>query len=182
MKVAVKGRLSFPDLFKPGKSFNEGEEGTYAASILFEEGDENHKAIEKAIEDCVAESFPKDPDEAKRVLAGCRKNARTFLKDGSDKKWEGYGEGTMYITARSKKRPVLYTAAKEQILEDGPDNPIYAGCKVKAVIDVWFLDAPKIGKRVCARLLGVQFIGHGEPFVTGGKVSDDDFGVEEVDE
>ena len=70
MKVKVKGRLSFPDLFEPTTFKGEGAP-YYAAQFIVEAGGESDIAINEAITQVATEKWK---DKAKAVLKGIHNN------------------------------------------------------------------------------------------------------------
>lgn len=163
-----KVRLSFPSIFAP-KSF-EGSEPAFSAAFLLDT--EKHatliKQIEKAIDRVALDHFKK------------KVSFKSCLHDGNDKaELEGYGDGVMYISARSKRRPAVVDRTLTPV--DEADGVIYAGCYVNASIRLWVQDN-KFGKRVNAELRGVQFVKDGESFGAGPINAEEEFDKVEEDE
>jgi hypothetical protein len=76
------------------------------------------------------------------------------------------------ISAGNPKRPTVVDRAKNPTTES--DGIVYAGCYVNVILDVWAQDN-EWGKRINAKLLGVQFFKDGDSFGSGATVSEDDF-------
>lgn len=143
-------RISFPNLFK-ARAF-EGSEPAFSASFLLDKR--------------------KDAKQIEAIKAGMKKLAdetfkgkmppKTCLHDGSEKPdTDGYDENVMYISARSKKPPVVVDRDKQTLLEN--DGRPYSGCYVNAIVRLWAQDN-NYGKRINASLRAVQFARDGDPF------------------
>jgi hypothetical protein len=170
MKLKLNNvRLSFPALWK-AETVNGGGEPAYSASFLLSPSDPQVAAINKAIDKVAAEKWP-DPTQCATILTAMRKQDKTALHDGDLKSYAGY-EGMLYVSARTKVRPLVLNYDKTPLTE--ADGRPYAGCFVNASITLWAQDN-NYGKRVNAQLLGVQFVADGDAFVGGERASADDF-------
>lgn len=168
--ILKKVRISYPDLFTP-KAMNEGDKPRYAAHFLIPKGDAQIAEVKKAMQQVAKEKWA---DKAKEMYQRLEKGDKLCLRDGDAKEADGY-EGHFFVSAARTKesgRPDVRDRQKNKVSED--NSPIYAGCFVNAVLDVWAMDN-KYGKRICAKLLGVQFVSDGDAFVAGSKASDEDF-------
>lgn len=162
MKVTLKNvRLSFPALFNKAKF--EGVETKYEATFLLnkEEHAETIDLIKKAIS-----------DKIKTDLKGAKLAAdKLCLRDGDEATYDGYA-GCMSLKASNQSRPLIIDRDKTPLAEN--DGKPYGGCYVNATVELW-TQANAYGKRINAKLLGVQFYKDGEAFASGNKASVDDF-------
>jgi hypothetical protein len=149
-------RLSFPDLWE-AKKVGDGEPKFSAAFLLDKKEHEDLIAQCKTIAWAAAKEHFKD--KAKDLIA--KKKLTVFFHEGSEKDYEGYGDHNMYISASSKRRPVVMDRDKTPLVES--DGRPYAGCYVNAVVRIWVQDN-QYGKRINAELMGVQFVRDGEAF------------------
>lgn len=155
-------RLSFPALFE-AKAMK-GSEPRFSATFLMDSV--KHADLIKKIETTI-DRLALDHFKKKVTLKG------VCLHNGNEKEdKEGYGDGTMFVTASRKTRPAvvdqkLITLTKE-------DGKPYAGCYVNASIRLWVQDN-EFGKRVNAELLAVQFVKDGESFGAGPVKAEDEF-------
>ena len=166
MKMTLKNvRLSFPNLFTPGEKFNK-----YGASFLFEEGGEVHKALEKTMLDVAKDKWGAKGESTLKTI---KSTLKCCLHSGGEKAdYAGY-EGNMFLASVADKAPKVKDLDGRTNLTEGTDR-IYSGCYVNAVVDIWAQDNGW-GKRINAKLLGVQFLRDGDSFEGGATLSDDDF-------
>lgn len=171
MKVILNDvRLAFPNVFEARAAEGSTKE-KFGATFLYEEGDDNHELLKQA---CEAVLVEKHGDKAGVIFKKYNGAGRIWLfRDGDDKadQYAGF-EGMMYLGANSERRPKL-RAADGVTPIDASDGILYAGCYVRAIIDVYEYK-PK-GGGVTAELLGIQFMRDGERLSGGGVASDDDF-------
>lgn len=148
-------RLSFPALWEPRKGPDANSKASYQAAFLLDKKDNaaDIAAVKAAIAAITKETF-----KGKQPPKIC-------LRDGSEKPdLEGYGDGVMFINARSDKRPHVIGRKMEAI---GPDDGIvYAGCYVNATVRLWGQDN-NYGKRINAQLRAIQFVKKGDAFGDG---------------
>ena len=148
-------RLSFPALWEPRKGPDANSKASYQAAFILDKKDNaaDIAAVKAAIAAITKETF-----KGKQPPKIC-------LRDGSEKPdLEGYGDGVMFIYARSDKRPHVIGRKMEAI---GPDDGIvYAGCYVNATIRLWGQDN-NYGKRINAQLRAIQFVKKGDAFGDG---------------
>jgi hypothetical protein len=164
-------RLSFPDLWE-AKKVGDGEPKFSAAFLLDKKEHEDLIVQCKTIAWAAAKEHFKD--KAKELIA--KKKLTIFLHEGSEKDYEGYSDENMFISASSKRRPVVMDRDKTPLVES--DGRPYAGCYVNAVVRIWVQDN-QYGKRINAELMGVQFVRDGDAF-GAAPLSDDAF--ENLDE
>lgn len=177
MKIAIRGRLSFPDLFTP-RPFKQGDKPKFKATFLVPKDGPEHKKINEAIIAVAKEKWPKDWN---KVLLSIKGNANKFcFQDGETKSYEGY-EGMMAFSAGNTTRPLLLDRDKTPLSET--DGKIYAGCHVVGSVEIFAYD--NSGNGISASLRGVQFVKDGPAFAGGGVASVDEFddlGVDEEEE
>jgi len=151
-------RLSFPHLFET-RGFP-GQEPKYSAVLIFPPGTDlsGLKKIARAAMD------QRWPDKAKRP----KKFGNPFHK-GEEKDLEGYDEGSVYITASSKRRPGVVNGACEPIMDA---EEVYPGCWVRCTVVAFAYD--KAGNAgVSFGLRNVQKVKEGEPLGSMCKAEDD---------
>ena len=171
MKVILKNvRLAFPVLWEP-EAFGDGDDSACSASFLIDP--EKQKAeidkVKVAIKEVATEKWK---DKAAALLKSMGAKGDICIHDGSEKvEYAGF-EGMMFVSARSKARPVVVDRDKSPLTQK--DGKPYAGCYVNASLDIWAMDN-KYGKKVCASLIAVQFKDDGEAFGGGERYSEDDF-------
>lgn len=190
-------RLSFADLFKPGKPQrnDDGEmvPGKFKCNLLLPKKghedfdpkttDANMKKLKAVAEQVKAEKWGK-PEKWPKLKAD-----RVFLRDGDQEDWDGY-ENTFYVSANNQNQPVLVDRKKdakgkwiELTIENGGPKLLYSGAYVNAIVRIWAQDNQH-GKRLNASIESVQFVRHGEAFSGGKPVDpnekfDDDFDDDE---
>jgi hypothetical protein len=146
-------RLSFPELYEKGTF--EGDDTGWGCDLIFDNDDIDFSAKERWGD--VPKRF-KDP-----------------IRDGSDRDYEGFGEGTSFCTARNKReRPILKNKDGKITIDD--TGEFYGGCYCRASISAWAYDHPKGGKGVAFNLHQVKKIEDGERFSQGIDNAGDDFG------
>lgn len=148
-------RLSFPALWEPRKGPDANSKASYQAAFLLDKKTNAAEitAVKNAIAQIVKEAFK---GKAPPKIA---------LRDGAEKPdVDGYGEGVMFINARSDKRPHVVDRKLRPL--DANSNVPYAGCYVNATVRLWAQDN-NYGKRINAQLRAVQFVKDGEEFGEG---------------
>ncbi len=177
MKVILKKvRLAFPDIWT-AKSVKGGAL-RYGCSLILDpntpEGAANIKTMKAAIAQVATEKWK---EKAKAVVATCQAKDEICLHDGNLKsEYDGY-EGNMFVSANSKKRPVVVNSDKSPLTE--ADGKPYSGCYVNASIDVWAQDSTDYGKGIFASLIALQFKEDGAAFSGGEGYAETDFEDEE---
>jgi len=126
--VTPVGRLSYPHLFERQESMNPGEEGKYAAAIIFEEGTDLTE-LKKAIVAAAKEKFGADK-AAEMIQKG--KLRLPLREDGEDK---GYPENSTFFNARTSYEPQVISryidpeTGSPRVITN--PNEMYPGCDVK---------------------------------------------------
>lgn len=148
-------RLSFPALWQPRVGPDANSKPSYQASFILDKK-ANAADIEKVR--AVIAAIVKESFKGKQPPKIC-------LRDGSEKPdVDGYGDGVMFISARSDKKPEVVARNMEKLIES--DNKVYAGCVVNATVRLWAQDN-QYGKRINAQLRAIQFVKDGAPFGEG---------------
>lgn len=201
-------RLSFADLFKPGKpQRNDNGEmvpGKYKANLLIPKkghddfdpatSAQNIAKIKAAADQVKEAKWGSDPKKHPKL-----KPDQVCLRDGNLENWAGY-EDCFYVSANNQNQPVLVDRKKdskgkwlELTIENGGPKLLYSGAFVNAIVRLWAQEAKdivvngntiRIPNRINAGIESVQFLRHGESFSGGAPVDpngkfDDDFGDEE---
>lgn len=169
MKITLKNvRLSFPALFNKAKF--DGQETKFEATFLLDK-------IEHA--DSIAQIKEAISAKVKTDLKGAKLGAdKLCLRDGDEAEYDGYA-GCMSIKASNALRPMVLDRDRTPLAEQ--DNKVYSGCYVNAIIELWAQNN-NYGKRINAKLLGVQFYADGEALGSKSKISVDEFEAFEVEE
>lgn len=156
-------RVSFPNVFRPGRPMQEGAEPKYGVAMLFPKGADLSKLKAAAQAACV-EMW--GADQAKWP-----KNLRSPFRDQGEKapEWAGYEPGAIFVTATSKTRPGLVDAQVQDIIEE---KDFYPGCYARATVNAFCYD--KAGNRgVSFGLNNVQKLADGEPLGGRTRATDD---------
>lgn len=175
-------RVDWHDLFE-GKQFKEGEGKFRCGAIVIVPKDHpQFKLVCAAVEEAAAVKW-KDKAAAKLKSARwpspgpkdpiCFKDAEHKAKDS-----DGY-EGAFYLSANCEgndieakcMKPKVFGADKT-VITDPAENPIYRGCYVNALVELYADDRYSAG--VFCKLLGIQFSRDGDAFGSA-PVREDDF-------
>jgi len=161
-------RIAFcQNLFKAG-SLNDGEP-RFSSTFLIPKDDAQVKMVKQTILDVAREKWA---DKAETVLRSLYADNKVCLKDGDIKsEYEGFTD-CMFIAANSKNAPKVFDRDRTELAETS-GRP-YAGCYVNASIEIW-AQANNFGKRVNAKLRGVQFVRDGDAFAGGAPATADEF-------
>lgn len=174
-QVQIKAvRLSFPDLFKPGKPMQEGDTPKYGGQFIIEPGSENETIVKNALTAAAQETFGANWAAIVGAMEKSKKCVRrgddNLDKDGNVR--DGYA-GKIYIVARNKAKPAIVAAKAKNadgswnFLTEADGKP-YGGCFVNAKINIKAMKAKdKIPNQIYATLEAVQFVRDGEAFGAG---------------
>jgi hypothetical protein len=168
-----EARLAFPALFVPRTVNGEGKP-RYSATLLLQADDPQLAGIKKAIQAVAREQWK---DKAPAILASLEKVGKVALRNGEEKsQYDGF-EGTMFVSASAYEDapPTVCDAVRQQLTERS--GKPYAGCYVNASVEFKAQDG-QYGKRIVAKLRGVQFWRDGDSFVAGTRPAS----VDEFDE
>lgn len=168
----VDVKIAFPNLYKPRAPKMGNGAPKYSASLLFAADSSAMKEVRAGITAAAKERWGNDAD---KVLRGLSADGKLCLRNGDGKPdVEGFA-GAWYVTASNLDKPTVVDSNRA-ILEDGSTR-IYAGCRVNVALEIWAQDND-FGRRINAKLKGVQFAGDDAPFASGSSVSrPEDFDV-----
>lgn len=163
-------RVSFPSVFeKSGPPGTAPDKLKYSVVMLFDTReiakDPKQKALWeamlKAAKDCAREKW------ADKIPAGLM----SPFRDGKEKEqYEGYGEGVMFCTAKSERRPGVVDQQVQRIID--PED-FYPGCYAHADINPYAWSY--MGKNgVAFGLQNIQKVKDGEP-IGGGASAESSF-------
>lgn len=160
-------RAAFLQVFT-AKAVNGEGDPAFGCSFLLAPTDPQVKALEAA---CLQVAKEKWGAKADQVFKQMKAGDKLCLHDGDTKaQYEGF-EGMMFVSTRTKTRPLTLNRDKSPVTES--DGVLYSGCYVNASIELWAQDN-QFGKRINAQLGGVQFVRDGDAFSGGGSAADED--------
>ena len=179
--VILKGaRLSYPDLFEPGKPMEGQTSGKYGGQFIFDIGSENERIAKEAFSATAKETFGQNWQNIVSVMEKSKKCIRkgdeNLTNDGAIR--DGYA-GKLYIVARNKVQPLLIGPVRTMpkgtndsdhsdgfpILKTENGTQLYGGCIVNVKLDIRAMKAKdKIPNQVYATLLTVQHAADGPSF------------------
>lgn len=145
MKLILKNvRISYPDIFTPGKKF-----GKFGSQFRFDKESGVKEQIENAINEQGLAAFGKEWEKIKKGLVNKGKLFR--INEGADKDYdEDY-----FISVHNAIRPNVVGRDAQPITKE--DDIIYPGCRVDAWVDVSAYEQKEYGPVVSVKLLAVQF-------------------------
>jgi len=152
-------RVGFPRVFK-ARAVNEGGEEKFSIECLFA-SDADLKPLKQAAAAAAREKWGDN----------IPKNLRSPFKDSGEKSdLDGFEEGCVHISPKSKYKPGLVDANMEPIIVD---TEFYGGCYARASVNAYAYTHPQGGPGVSFGLLNVQKIDDGEPFSSRSNPEDD---------
>lgn len=157
--INISGRLSFEHIFVADSS--NGSAPAYSATVLIDKSDQTQ--IQKIRAEIQRVATEKWKDKAPGLLKSLYATEKLCLRDGDNKEYDGYA-GMMYVTSRNKARPIVVDRRCNPVTE--ADGLVYSGCYVNARVELWAQDNAN-GKRINAKLLGIQFVRDGDAFGAG---------------
>jgi hypothetical protein len=169
-------RCDWPELFK-GKQFKTGE-GKFrcGAKLLVRNDHPQFKAVEDAIEKAAALKWK---EKAPAILKSIRSKGDVCFRDtaSNPKAPSGY-EDCFELSANCQGgdtepecvKPTVYDARRNKVT-DPNQNPIYRGCYVNAVVEIYADDRYSTG--VFCKLVGIQFRRDGDAFGSAPARPDD---------
>lgn len=171
-------RLAFPDLWTP-KPFQGSGEPRWTATGLFPADHPAAKLVSAEIKRVATEKWGAG---AENMLKELKAKEALCLRKG-DSKLDKNGEpqqgfaGMLYVSASATPPkdppPVIMDVDGVTRLDATAGRP-YGGCYVNLYIEVW-AQANQYGRRVNAKLKGVQFLRDGDAFGGGAPLSPDMF-------
>lgn len=175
-KLKLNGvRIAFPCLWEPKTVAGEGAPAFSATFII----PKDHPQV-KEIEDLITQlATEKWAAKAPAILTQLKASDKVALHNGDTKAgYDGF-PGNFFISARNKAKPGVFdnkidpATGKVGVLSQVDGKP-YAGCYVNGTVDIWAMDN-NFGKRICASLLGVQFLKDGDAFSGSAPASADEY-------
>ena len=177
--MSCEFRVSFPQVFTP-KAYLQNEP-KFSVVMLFDKAAQETEQF-KTMKGLAKKAFVRKFGQA--VWDGSTKddfgwpvihNGQIYknpFRSGGDKaeKYEGYGDGVVFITASSKNRPGLVDEALQPIITEAD---FYAGCYARATINAYEYDAGA-NKGVAFGLNNLQKLRDGEAF-SGRVKAEDEF-------
>lgn len=175
--VTIRGRLSFPDLFKAHKA-NDQAAPKFGATLLIPKSDTaTIAAVQKAIDAAVAKGikdgkFKNTIDPSKTKYPPLRDG--DSLTDSGEPRGPEYA-GHWFISAKSpESRPPMVVDKQRQPIFNEDD--IYPGCYVYMALE--FYPYENTGnKGIAPALIGVMFDADGERFGDAPLEAEDVFGM-----
>lgn len=164
-------RLSFPHLFTPTRSTEDGAL-KYRAAFLIDpstvQGRINVNAIEAEIARVKVDKWKDKADKIKfkedRIAFV---DGNTCASQDTGEVYNGY-EDMMVIKTSNSKKPQVVDGTRAHLTEEEAEGKIYAGCYVNAVVSLYAINDPdKGGNGIFATVEAVQFSKHGEAFGAG---------------
>lgn len=185
-------RLAFAYLFskREGMTNADGTKGkdTFQSNLIIAPNGANAQRVKDAISKVAAEKYGTDMVDVRdeegtitgkapawQVIYGAFEDQQKGLRKGGLKRkdtgevYDGFG-GNLYIAPSNTVRPGVFNRQAQPVAE-GDEGAPYAGCYVNAEVDIWALNKPKVTKRICSDLLGVQFSRDGDAFSAGAAPS-----------
>ena len=126
--VTPEFRVSYPNLFRPGKPMKPTDELKYSMACLFPK-DAKLKALRNLRDAKIIETFGS--------LAAAPKKWNDPLRDQGEKESMGYEEGSVFINVSSKTKPELVDKTGQPIIVEAD---FYAGCYALAQIKAYWYD------------------------------------------
>lgn len=164
-------RLSYPDLWKPGKPLNPTDTPKYGGQFIFSPDSDSAKIAKEAMTAAAQEVFGANwqaivgaMEKSKKCL---RKGDENLTRDGAVR--DGYA-GNLYLVARNKVKPLIIGPRRDPATNEFPvlteaDGKPYGGCFVNVKVDIKAMKAKdQIPNQIYATLLTVQFVADGESF------------------
>lgn len=161
-------RLSFNDLFV-AKSVNGGE-ARFSAHLLLAP---SHPQLEAMRRIALEQAEAKWPGKGKVIVSATEGTDKFFLRDGKTKPEYGGYEGMLFVSANTKKRPLVIDRDRTPLTQ--ADGRPYSGCYVNASIEIYAFKHQTGGNQINAELIAVQFLRDGDAFGGGAPASADEF-------
>ena len=155
--MTPKFRVSFPDVFRPGKADDSGKQ-KYGVTMLFEPGADLSQLQQEAAR-VGTEKWGADKTK-------WPKGWKNPFKEQGDKAYDGYVAGGKYIAAKSSQPPGLVNVRNEDIIDEAE---FYAGCYARATVKAFAYEARNPQGAIVSRGVGfglhnIQKLADGEPF------------------
>lgn len=172
-------RLSYPDIWKPGKPMNDGDAAKYGGQFIFDKDSDAAAKAKEAMMKTAQEVFGANWQAIVGAMEKSKKCVRdgnsNLTKDGAIR--DGYAE-KLYLVARNKIKPLIIGPVRVApvgtnderhqdgfpILSEDGGKP-YGGCYVNVKVDIKAMKAfEKVPNQIYASLLTIQFVADGESF------------------
>lgn len=127
--ITPRARLSWPSLFKPTKMEDSAGDPTYNCQLIFDEAAQKTPEFQKMVAAVKAAAEAHIAEKFKGVKP---EGYRNPLRNGEPK---GYGPNSIFITAKTKTRPNVVTAADPNVPEE--EHNIKAGDYVRCSVNVY---------------------------------------------
>jgi hypothetical protein len=204
MELKLKGvRLAFFNGYRPGKATTDRATGKvtpgkYGVQAIFEVSSADpaiklaaQQELQKAAQVIQQVAREKWGDKADAILASLKAKGDICVRDGATKgEYDGFA-GNYFIASSNATEPaivapVLHNGKVVYVAEDGRgfiDGKVVEGMKFKAPyggcygnisLDIWAQDN-EYGKKINAKLLGVQFAKDGAAFAGGAQFDEATF-------
>lgn len=164
-------RVAFPKLYE--KEVFQGKPTGYAISAVIEPGSAQDKLLQSAMKEVATAKWG---DKGIAQLKHLFVQGDTCLKLHNPElpsEVSGFEKAHRFKAINSDARPVVIDQKRNPIAEE--DGIIYAGCFCNLVVDIWAQDN-QFGKRINAKLKGVQFLRDGPAFTADVPIDvDSDF-------
>ena len=168
MQIKIKGKLAFPSVYTP-TTFNGEGAAQFKAICILEANDPQVVVLDQTTDQVGSEKWTNKWASVKKELL---QRDKTFVHDGDLKSHLDGFAGRKFISASSKVKPTVVNFDRTP-LDESSGRP-YGGCICNFLIDVWAQDN-QFGKRINAKLLGVQFVEDGPAFGSGPAANADHF-------
>lgn len=162
-------RIAFPQLFKAVAFQGEGDP-VFSANFIISKDHPQMAEITKLIEEVSKLQWK---DKSSVILKNLYDTDKVCIHKGDLKPEYGGYPGNLFISARNKIQPRVVDRDGLTVLTTADGRP-YAGCYVNASFEVYAQDN-NYGKRIVAKLRGVQFVKDGEAFSGGAPAGEDEF-------
>lgn len=192
-------RLSYPDLWKPGKPMNEGDTPKYGSQFLFDADGPVKKLVEAAMVEMAKLEFGENWANIVRTMSPdkkCMRSGDDSLDKGGAVR-DGYA-GMKYVVARNAVQPLIIGPRRTKpagtnaliegvqysdgfpVLTSAGGKP-FGGCYVNGKVEITASKAwEKVPSQIYAKLLAVQYVRDGAAF-GGSMPSAEGFGESEAE-
>jgi hypothetical protein len=173
--LTPKFRVSYPNVFKPGKAFQEGQEPKYSVVAVFPKG-ADLSALKKAAEEAMVEKWGADKKKwPKELRSPFRKHEERAIEDEATGKQifpDGMEAGGIFINLSSKQKPGLVDQNVQEIIVE---SDFYAGCYARATVRAYAYGGPgtKFTAGVGFGLQNIQKLADGDPMGSRTRPQDD---------
>lgn len=191
-------RVSFPSVFKKNEKSSNPK---YEIGMLFRDTEKDKDDIRnqltvklrkaykgkpklESIESLMAEvdRVGKDKWGDKYEALKSKNKIKLPFHDGTDKEYDGYGEGVVFCTSRSKTQPGVLDQKCNRIIDE---EELYAGCYAIASVNIYANDGVYDGvptKSISVGLNNIQKIADGEPFSGRARAEEEFVAIDEPED